>query len=54
VREVLRTVNLILIDPRTGDQTRVGSGTRYYKASPEDLLEEIYDEYAADEVTLGG
>ena len=54
VREVLRTVNLILIDPQTGNQTRVGSGTRYYKASPEDLLEEIYDEYAADEVTLGG
>lgn len=53
VREVMRMVNLILIDPQTGNQTRVGEGTRYYKASPDSLLEEIYDEYAADEVSLG-
>jgi hypothetical protein len=52
-REVRRTVSLILIEPETGNQTRVGAGARLYKASPEDLLEEIFDEYAADEVSLG-
>jgi hypothetical protein len=49
-REVSRTVSLILIDPRTGNQTRAGSAARRYKASPEDILEEVYDEYASDEV----
>jgi hypothetical protein len=52
-REVSRTVSLILIDPATGNQTRAGSATRHYKASPEDVLEEVYDEYASDEVSLG-
>jgi hypothetical protein len=52
-REVRRIVSLILIDPRTGNQTRVGGATRYYKASDGDILEEIFDEYAADEVSLG-
>jgi hypothetical protein len=52
-REVRRIVSLILIDPRTGNQTRVGGATRYYKASDGDLLEEIFDENAADEVSLG-
>jgi hypothetical protein len=49
-REVRRTVSLILIDPLTGNQTRVGSATKYYKAPPGDILEEIFDEYASDEV----
>ena len=48
-REVSRTVSLILIDSRTGIQTRAGSAARSYKASPED----VYDEYAADEVSFG-
>lgn len=52
-REVKRTVSLILVDPETGNQTRVGGGTRYYKASAGDGLEEIFDEYASDEVSLG-
>jgi hypothetical protein len=52
-REVKRIVSLILVDPRTGNQTRVGGATKIYKASPEDILEEIFDEYAADEVSLG-
>jgi hypothetical protein len=52
-REVRRIVSLILIDPRTGNQTRVGGATRYYKASDGDIIEEIFDEYAADEVSLG-
>jgi hypothetical protein len=52
-REVRRSVSLILVDPRTGNQTTAGSGTAFYKAAPENLLEEIFDEYAADEVSLG-
>ncbi len=52
-REVRRIVSLILVDPQTGNQTRVGGATRYYKASSGDLLEEIFDEYASDEVSLG-
>jgi hypothetical protein len=52
-REVRRIVSLILVDPRTGNQTRAGGATKIYKASPEDLLEEIFDEHAADEVSLG-
>jgi hypothetical protein len=51
--EVRRTVSLILVDPRTGNQTAAGVGTAFYKAAPENLLEEIFDEYAADEVTMG-
>jgi hypothetical protein len=53
LREVRRIVSLILIDPETGSQTRVGGGTRFYKASAGDLLEDIFDEYASDEVSLG-
>jgi len=52
-REVRRMVSLILIDPGTGNQTRVDGGARYYKASQGDTLEEIFDEYAADQVGLG-
>lgn len=52
-REVRRAVSLILIDPKSGNQTRVGGATRYYKVSDGDLLEEIFDEYAADEVRIG-
>ena len=51
-REVKRIVSLILVDPRTGAQTRAGAATKFYKASPEDLLEKIFDEHAADEVSL--
>ncbi len=52
-REVSRTVSLIVIDPQTGTQTRAGGATKYYKASPEDVLEEVFDEYASDDVSLG-
>jgi hypothetical protein len=51
-REVKRIVSLILVDPRTGNQTRTGAATKFYKASPEDLLEKIFDEHAADDVSL--
>jgi hypothetical protein len=52
-REVRRTATLILIDPQTGAQTRVATGTSFYKISPGVVLEEIYDEYAADDVSMG-
>jgi hypothetical protein len=52
-REVRRIVSLVLIDPQTGNQSRTGGATKYYKASSGDILEEIFDEYAADEVRLG-
>ena len=52
-RDVRRTVNLILVDPRTGNQNAAGADTILYKAAPDNLLEEIFDEYAADEVRLG-
>jgi len=47
------SATLILIDPHTGAQTRVASGTSFYKISPGVVLEEIYDEYAADDVSMG-
>jgi hypothetical protein len=53
-REVRRSVSLILIDPATGSQTRVGADTRFYKAPLGEVLEEIFDEYASDDVNLGG
>ena len=52
-RDVRRAVNLILVDPRTGNQNAAGADTIFYKAAPDNLLEEIFDEYAADEVRLG-
>ncbi len=52
-REVKRSVSLVLIDPETGSQTRVGGATRYYKMSDGEVPEEVFDEHAADEVGLG-
>jgi hypothetical protein len=52
-REVMRTVTLILIDPRTGNQVTAGARTILYAAPPGNLLEEIFDEYAADDITFG-
>jgi hypothetical protein len=52
-REVRRMVSLILIDPRTGNQTRESSGTVTYKVHADDVLQSIFDEYASDEVSLG-
>ncbi len=51
-REVKRIVSLIVVDPKTGQQTHAGTATRYYRAAPEELLEEVYDEYAADDVVV--
>ncbi len=50
LHEVRRTVTLVSVDPRTGDQSSLGASTKYYRAAPETLLEEIYDENAADDL----
>ena len=52
-REVRRIVTLILIDPRTGNQTTADTRTTLYMAPPGNLLEEVFDEYAADDIGLG-
>ena len=52
LHEVRRTVTLVSVDPRTGDQSSLGASTKYYRAAPETLLEEIYDENAADDLPL--
>jgi hypothetical protein len=52
LHEVRRTVTLVSVDPRTGDQSPLGASTKYYHAAPETLLEEIYDENAADDLPL--
>jgi hypothetical protein len=52
LHEVRRTVTLVSVDPRTGDQSPLGASTKYYRAAPETLLEEIYDENAADDLPL--
>jgi hypothetical protein len=52
LHEVRRTVTLVSVDPRTGDQSPLGATTKYYRAAPETQLEEIYDENAADDLPL--
>lgn len=52
--EVRRTVTLMVIDPRTGAQTRAASRTRYYPIDPGGLLEEVFEEYAGQELIIGG
>ncbi len=52
LHEVRRTVTLVSVDPRTGDQSPLAATTKYYRAAPETLLEEIYDENAADDLPL--
>ncbi len=52
-REAKRLESLVAIDPRTGSQTRAGGAMRYYRMSDGEVLEEVFDEYAADEVGLG-
>lgn len=52
--EVRRTVTLMIVDPRTGAQIRAASRTRYYPIGPEGVLEEVFEENAAQELILGG
>jgi hypothetical protein len=48
--EVRRTATLIVIDRRSGTQTAVASKTKYYATAAGDMLEEVFDEYAADDI----
>lgn len=52
--EVRRTVTLMLIDPNTGVQTRAASNTKYYPIDPGGLLEEVFEEYASQELIVTG
>jgi hypothetical protein len=52
--EVRRTATLMLIDPKTGLQTRAASNTKYYPMGPGSLLEEVFDEYAAQDLIVAG
>ncbi len=51
-REVRRTATLVAVDPRTGAQTAIGGKTKYYPAVAGDLLEQIFDQYSADDLPL--
>jgi len=51
-RRIERIVTLIAIDSKTGIQRVLGVGTQYYSVGPHDVLEEIFDEFSAQEVSL--
>lgn len=51
-REVRRTATLVAVDPRTGAQTAVGGKTKYYPVDSGGLLEQVFDQYAADDLPL--
>jgi len=53
-RRVQRTVTVIEVDRDTGRQKNVGSSTQYYAAGPNDSLEAIYDEFAAQDLPVSG
>jgi len=40
------------VDPATGEQILTSNRTERYAAAPEEALEEIFDEYAADELPI--
>jgi hypothetical protein len=50
--EVRRTVALIQIDSRTGDQIRIGDATKYYRAGVDATLEDIFDQYGGQDLPL--
>ena len=52
--EVRRTATVMLIDPKTGLQTRAASNTRYYPMGPGDLLEEVFEEFASQDLIVAG
>ncbi|HTA46472.1 MAG TPA: hypothetical protein VK789_28710 [Bryobacteraceae bacterium] len=51
-RQVRRTAILVSVDPKTGNQILTRGKTTYYRAAPDDALEEIFDEYAADDLLI--
>lgn len=51
---VRRTATVMVIDPKTGAQTRAASNTKYYPIGPDGSLEETYDEYASQALIVTG
>jgi hypothetical protein len=51
-RQVERTVSVIALDARSGTQTVVGAGRKYYNASAEDPLEGVFNQYAGQDVPV--
>jgi hypothetical protein len=51
-RRVERIATLIAIDSMSGIQKVLGTGTRYYSADRDDSLEEVFDQYAAQDVPI--
>jgi hypothetical protein len=50
--EVRRTVALIQIDSRTGDQIRIGDATKYYTAGADATLEDIFERYGGQDLPI--
>lgn len=48
-RQVKRTIVLVDIGKKTASQIPAAREVRYYRAGPEDILEAVYDEYAAQQ-----
>jgi hypothetical protein len=48
--KVRRTAALISVDSRTGSQVLIHGKTAYYPAAEGDVLEEIFDQTAADDI----
>jgi hypothetical protein len=46
-RQVKRSIAVIDIESKTGNQIRVGTEVRYYRVGAGDTLESVYDENAA-------
>ena len=53
-RRVQRTVTVIEVDRGTGKQKNVGISTQYYVAGPYETLEGIYDQFAAQDISVSG
>jgi hypothetical protein len=51
-RRVQRTVTLIEVDRETGKQVNVGSSTQYYAVDRDESLEAVYDQFAAQDLSL--
>ena len=48
-RQVKRTIVFVDIGKKTASQIPAAREVRYYRAGPEDILEAVYDEYAAQQ-----
>jgi hypothetical protein len=46
-REVKRTIVFIDIEPKSNSQIPAGREVKYYRIEPDEALEEIYDQNAA-------